>query len=89
MLALSFPANHMTDRTFHRTIIQVEVLSESPLGPVDLETLHHMITEGDCSGKLSTVQEEKLSEKQAASALLNQASAPSFFNLTEDGDDID
>jgi hypothetical protein len=79
----------MTDRTFHRTIIQVEVLSESPRGPVDLETLHHMITEGDCSGKLTTLLEEELDGKQAASALLNQASDPSFFNLTEDGDDLD
>jgi hypothetical protein len=79
----------MTDRTFHRTIIQVEVLSESPLGPVDLDTLHHIITEGDCSGKLTTVREEKLDGKQAADALLDQASAPSFFNLTKDGHDID
>ena len=79
----------MTDRTFHRTVIQVEVLSESPFGPVDLETLHHMITEGDCSGKLTTVLEEKLDGKQAAEALLSQASDPSFFNLTEGGDDID
>ena len=89
MLAIAFPANHMTDRTFHRTIIQVEVLSEAPIGPVDLETLHHMITEGDCSGKLTTLLEEELDGKQAAEALLNQASAPSFFNLTEDGDDLD
>ena len=73
----------------HRAIIQVEVLSESPLGPVDLETLHHMITEGDCSGKLTTVLEEELDGRQAAEALLNQASDPSFFNLTEDGDDLD
>jgi hypothetical protein len=79
----------MTNRTFHRTIIQVEVLSESPLGPVDLDTLHHMITEGDCSGKLTTVLQEELNGKQAAEALLNQASDPSFFNLTEDGHDLD
>jgi hypothetical protein len=30
--------NRMTDRKFHRTIIQVEVLSESPIGPVALDT---------------------------------------------------
>jgi hypothetical protein len=79
----------MTDRTFHRTIIQVEVLSESPLGPADLDTLHYMITEGDCSGKLTTVLQGELNGKQAADALLNQASDPSFFNLTKDGHDID
>jgi hypothetical protein len=48
-----------------------------------------MITEGDCSGKLSTVREEELSGEQAAEALLNQASDPSFLNLTKDGHDID
>ena len=79
----------MTDRKFHRTIIQVEVLSESPFGPVALDTRHHMITEGDCSGKLTTGLEEELDGKQAADALLKQASDPSFFNLTEDGDDLD
>ncbi len=35
------------------------------------------------------MQQEELSGKQAAEALLNQASDPSFFNLTEDGDDLD
>jgi len=48
-----------------------------------------MITEGDCSGKLTTVLQEELNGKQAAEALLNQASDPSFFNLTEDGHDLD
>jgi len=46
-----------------------------------------MITEGDCSGRVKTVLQEELDGKQAAEALLNQASAPSFFNLTENGDD--
>jgi hypothetical protein len=78
-----------TDRTFHRTVIQVEVLSESRIGPVDLDTLHHMTTEGDCSGKLTTVLEEGMDGGQAAEALLNQASEPSFFSLTKDGHDID
>ncbi len=48
-----------------------------------------MITEGDRSGKLTTVLEEELDGRQAADALLNQASDPSFFNLTKDGHNID
>jgi hypothetical protein len=79
----------MTDRTFHRTVIQVEVLSESPIGPVALDTLHHMITEGDCSGHMKTLGQEELDGKQAAEALLSQASDPSFFNLTDEGEDLD
>ena len=79
----------MTDREFHRTIIKVEVLSEAPFGPVALDTLHHMITEGDCSGHVKTLGQEELDGKQAAKALLSQASAPSFFNLTDKGEDVD
>ncbi len=79
----------MTDRTFHRTTIQVEVLSESPIGPVALDTLHYMITQGDCSGHLKTLDQEELDGKQAAEALRSQASDPSFFNLTDEGEDLD
>jgi len=67
----------MIKRKFHRTVVQVEVLSEAPLVPVALDTLHHMITEGDCSGHAKTVLEEELDGKQVAEALLNQASEPS------------
>lgn len=79
----------MTERKFHRTVVQVEVLSEAPIGPVELDTLHHMITEGDCSGHVKTVLAEELDGKQAVEALLNQASDPSFFNLTAGGEDLD
>jgi hypothetical protein len=77
----------MTERKFHRTVVQVEVLSEAPIGPVELDALHHMITEGDCSGHVKTVLEQELDGKQAVEALLNQASDPSFFNLTAEGED--
>jgi hypothetical protein len=79
----------MTERRFHRTVVQVEVLSEAPLGAVELDTLHHMITEGDCSGHVKIVLEEELDGKQAAEALLNQASDPSFFRLNQAEEDIE
>ena len=79
----------MTARKFYRTIIiQVEVLSEAPIGAVELDTLHHMITEGDCSGRVNTVKQEQLNGRRAAEALLKQASDPSFFRLTRHGNDI-
>ena len=78
----------MTDRKFYRTVVQAEVLSESPISQVDLAALHYMITEGDCSGQVKTMLQEELDGKHAAEALLNQASDPSFFNLTENGDDV-
>ena len=79
----------MTERIFHRTLVQVEMLSEVPLGSVELDRLHHMITEGDCSGHVKTVLEEELDGKQAAEILLSQASDPSFFRLNPEGEDID
>ncbi len=78
----------MSQRKFYRTVVQAEVLSGSPISQVDLAALHYMITEGDCSGQVRTVLQEELNGKQAAEALLNQASDPSFFSLTENGDDI-
>jgi hypothetical protein len=64
----------------------IEVLSESPIGPVALDTLYHMITEGDCSGHVKTLEQQGLDGKQAAKALLRQASDPSFFNPTDEGE---
>jgi len=79
----------MTNRKFYRTVVQVEVLSESSIQTAELDALHHMITEGDCSGHLTTVVQEELNGKQAADALVKQASDPSFFNLADNGDDND
>ncbi len=79
----------MTTRKFYRTVFQVEVLSESPIGVVELDTLHHLITQGDCSGEVKTVNRKKLDGRQAAEALLKQGSDPSFFNLDHYGNQID
>ena len=79
----------MTDRKFYRTVIEVAVLSESPLGPVELNTLHYMITEGDCSGQLTTVRRPELNGKEDAEELLDQGSDPYFCNLDYHGNDVD
>jgi len=79
----------MTERKFYKTILQVEILSEEPVQTVDLESIHHQITEGDWSGNTEIVSQTTLNGKEAAEALLNQASDPKFFNLTENGDDAE
>jgi hypothetical protein len=79
----------MTKREFHKTVIQVEVLSEEPVGETSLEPVHQQITEGDWSGTVSTVSTETLDGKQAAEALLNQGSDPSFFRITKNGQDTE
>ena len=79
----------MNARKFYRTVFQVEVLSESPIGAVELDTLHHMITEGECSGDVKIMSRQKLDGKQAAKALLKQGSDPGLFNLDHHGKGID
>ena len=81
-------------RKFYKTRIVVEVLSEYPLAneissPRCLADLKHAVTDGDCSGDITKVEEEILTPLQAAQALLSQGSDPSFFQLTENGEDIE
>ena len=77
----------MTDRKFYKTIVQVEILSQEPIEITDLDTIHYNITEGDWS--LNVVSSKELNGKEAAGALLNQASDPSFFQLTKNGEDTE
>lgn len=76
----------MTNRKFHKTIIQVEVLSEEPFEYNTLDDVARAIND-DCSGATTTVSTETLDGKQCAEALQEQASDPQFFGLTEDGND--
>lgn len=76
-------------RKFYRTIVEVEVLSEEPFPDVtDLDAIHYMVTEGDCSGKVSIKETKEIDGKTAADLLKAQGSDPEFFMLTEDGNDV-
>jgi len=78
----------MTNRKFYETKVVVTVLSEKPLdGDYDLEQLHYAIMEGECSGQIVQESTKELNGREAAEALQEQNSAPSFFGLTEDGED--
>lgn len=79
----------LSTRQFHKSIIQVEVLSEEPLVYNSLEDIHYAITEGDCSGMHTLVRSEILDGAAAAKALLAQGSDPGFFLLTENGEDAE
>lgn len=81
--------DHMTSRKFFKTIVKVTVLSEEPIHEMELNELHYAITEGGMSGEVEYGFQNKLNGKQAAMELLAQGSDPSFFRLTEDGEDIE
>ena len=75
-------------RQFYKTTIMVEVLSEKPVDFENLSAVDLEITEGDCSGKWEVTKTEELTGEQAVKALLEQGSDPSFFRLTDKGEDI-
>lgn len=78
----------MTIRKFYKTTVTVTVLSEEPLPPyMELSDVAHAIKDGDCSGEVAFGEPEELDGKQAADALVAQASDPGFFRLDDDGND--
>jgi len=79
----------MSNRQFYKTIIPVEVLSEEPIGDLDIQDILFRAEQGDFSMRVLPEQQTVLNGKEAADALDAQASAPSFFGLTEDGEDCD
>jgi hypothetical protein len=79
----------MSERNFYRTVFRIEVLSEEPYEYNGLEQLGVDISTGDCSGKVTEEINEKINGETAARLLLEQGSEPSFFQLDDDGKDIE
>ena len=80
----------MSTRKFYKSVFQIVVLSEEPIGPdIDVEDLVYEITEGECSGSFSMVSSAELDGEACAVALIQQHSDPGFFNLDEDGNDTE
>ena len=80
-----------SNRTFYRTVMTVEILSEAPLsGDESLSDIVYLIEDGPCSGKVETVTEnEKVDGPRMAQLLQDQASDTAFFGLDEEGNDLD
>lgn len=75
-------------RHFYRTVIEVEVLSEDPVDFGDLAGIHAAITEGGCSGQWKVLKTGNVGARTMARLLKKQGSDPSFFRLTEKGEDV-
>jgi len=76
-------------RSFHHTIITVDVLSDHPFEFDDLEDLHLAITSGDCSGRWVVTHTEQVDGRRMARLLIGQGSEPDFFGPFEDAEDAD
>jgi hypothetical protein len=80
-----------SERKFSRRVFKFEVLSEEPLdGDFTLADLDAMTGTGDCVGQfLDDDGNETLDGAQMANALSAAGSEPGFFQLDDNGDDID
>ena len=77
-------------RKFYKTTYTFTVLSEEPLpDSLSLSDLDYETMDGHCSGQFGETLVEELDGETAAKALIEQGSDPEFFQLTEDGEDID
>jgi len=78
-----------SERKFYKNVFTVEVLSEKPLpGHIGLCDIEYMITDGDCSGDIKWNPQIVLNGKECADALLEQGNVPIFFQIDNNGNDI-
>lgn len=77
------------ERTFHRQVYVVEVLSEEELPDMSLEDLAYEINEGHCSGQFLESFHQEVGGPCMAKLLQGQGSDPEFFQLTPEGDDTE
>lgn len=77
-------------RKFYRTIVSIEILSEDePYGEGQtLADIDYAITEGHCSGKITTESTLEVTPQQMVALLLAQGSDPSFLMLNKNGKTI-
>jgi hypothetical protein len=79
----------VSGRKFFKKTMKVEFLSETPFPDnTMLEVLVDRAINDDYSMNITQEKDTKITGKQAARALLNHGSDPSFFQLTDKGEDI-
>lgn len=76
-------------RKFYRTTIVIEVLSEEPYTPDSVQQIDYDIIEGDCSGQMFAGKSFEVDGPTMAANLKAQGSDPEFFQLDDEGNDLD
>lgn len=80
-------------RKFYQTVYQVEVLSKEKFdesGGMSLTDIDEAISSGDCSGRIKTIVDNEVKTgKEIAVLLKEQGSDPDFFQLDENGNDLE
>ena len=77
-------------RKFYKTIVQIEILSETPYSSTDLEKINLDITEGSQSGKIQIITDsEEIDAKTCAKKMITEHNIESdFFSIDEHGNDL-
>lgn len=79
----------MSPRKFYKTVIEVVVLSERPYGPKRLSDVAYDIMDGDCVGGWDATESKEIDGRAAADLLYEFGSEPGFFQLDDEGNDVD
>jgi hypothetical protein len=76
-------------RSFYRTTVTIEVLSDEPITDVDLPYLLEGIENGPFVGGPLNKRQKRVSAKAMAAALYEFGSEPGFFQLDDAGKPTD
>lgn len=77
-------------RKFYRTVIEYEVFSEEPIDDhASLADIAHECDHGDWSGQYIRVESKQVNGPEVAKGLQGQGSDPGFFQLDDEGNDIE
>lgn len=81
----------MAKKKIYRTVIQIEVLSEDPIpGDMTLDQVEEECNTGSFSGVHDFIKiNEEIEGEEAAKAVRAQGSSPDFFQMDENGDEIE
>jgi hypothetical protein len=80
----------MAKKKLYRTVIQIEVLSEEPIDTdMSLDDIEEECNTGSYSGVHDWIVTNEVLEGQAAAdATLKQGSSPDFFQMDENGNEL-
>ena len=81
----------MKKKTLYRTVIQIEVLSETPIEhSMSTAEIQQECDDGEFSGMTdTTVSNQPISGKDAAKLVIAQGTDVEFFNMDADGNEVE
>jgi hypothetical protein len=79
-------------KKIYKSVIQVEILADRPMGDDFIENLSlvdYEITQGECSGVVKVISSNEILEgEDAVKECHKQGSSPDFFMMDEEGNEI-